>query len=172
MIFLENNKRRKIFFDGEFTRLKTNGIDFLSVAFISDRGNELYLEINQDFKECDDWVVCNVVPYLNQNKVTVEEATQKIKEFVEKEYKNENPILVADVNQFDWIGICKLFGIWDIPFYYIPLDFSTILYAKGIDIDINRMYLAKEYGIDTNGYKQHNALADTRVLKMLWDKLV
>lgn len=169
---MENNKRRKIFFDGEFTKLKVDGIDFLSVAFISDKGNELYLEIVQNLKECDSWVAENVVPYLGQDKVTMEEAVTRIKDFVEKEYKNENPILVADVNQFDWIGICKLFGIWDIPFYYIPLDFSTILYAKGIDIDINRMYLAKEYDIDTTGYKQHNALADTKVLKMLWDKLV
>lgn len=169
---MENNKRRKIFFDVEFTKLKVDGIDFLSVAFISDKGNELYLEIVQNLKECDSWVAENVVPYLGQDKVTMEEAVTRIKDFVEKEYKNENPILVADVNQFDWIGICKLFGIWDIPFYYIPLDFSTILYAKGIDIDINRMYLAKEYDIDTTGYKQHNALADTKVLKMLWDKLV
>lgn len=169
---MENNKRRKIFFDGEFTKLKVDGIDFLSVAFISDKGNELYLEIVQNLKECDSWVAENVVPYLGQDKVTMEEAVTRIKDFVEKEYKNENPILVADVNQFDWIGICKLFGIWDIPFYYIPLDFSTILYAKGIDIDINRMYSAKEYDIDTTGYKQHNALADTKVLKMLWDKLV
>ena len=157
-----------IFFDGEFTRLKTDGINFLSLAFVKPTGESLYIELDQPESECDSWVVDNVIPYLNGDKTSQEKAVKMISDFV----GNSKPTLIADVNQFDWMGICGLFGVWDIPFFYIPIDFSTILNVKGIDPDINRMELANSYGINTAGFKQHNALSDALVLKALYEKLV
>lgn len=133
----------------------------------------MYLEINQTNEDIDKWVADNVVPHLigGDNKVSETEAIEKIRTFVTENYGDEKPILVADVNQFDWNGLCELFGIFDIPFFYVPIDFSTILYSNGIDIDINRFELAKRYNIDVSGFNQHNALCDTRILKELWMKI-
>ncbi|EQB4341435.1 TPA: hypothetical protein ACXDAZ_002677 [Clostridium botulinum] len=164
-------KRNLIFMDGEFTKLTTKGVKFLSLAFITEEGKELYLEIEQPQEEIDGWVKDNVIPLLNKNKVSEEEAKEQIIEFIKENYGEDKPVLVADVNQFDWNGICELFGVWDIPFFYIPIDFSTILFTTGIDIDVDRLQLAKDLGINIEGFKQHNALTDTKILKMCWDKL-
>ena len=84
---------------------------------------------------------------------------------------DSKPYLIADVNQFDWMGICGIFGIENVPFFYIPIDFASILWVKGIDPDINREGLAREYEIDVSNFQKHNALDDTRVLKALYEKL-
>lgn len=163
--------RKIMFMDGEFTKLTTNGVKFLSLAFITQEGKELYLEIEQPQEKVDEWVKDNVIPLLNGNAITEEEAKAEIIKFVKENYGEEKPVIMADVNQFDWNGLCELFGVWDIPFFYIPLDFSTILFTKGIDIDIDRIQLAKYLGVNVDGFKQHNALTDTRILKMCWDKI-
>lgn len=108
-----------------------------------------------------------MLPFLTEEKVTKEEACRQIQEFVGK----SKPFLVADVNQFDWIGICGLFGIWKIPFHYIPIDFASILFHKGIDPDINREKLAEELGYDISNFKKHHALHDAKMLKSLYDGL-
>jgi len=168
---LKNVVRPLIFMDGEFTKLTTKGVKFLSIALIADNGKELYVEIKQDIDNIDSWVAENVMPLMQGNQITEEEAKQKIVDFIKDNYGEEKPVLVADVNQFDWNGICELFGVWNIPFFYIPIDFGTILFTKGIDIDIDRMELAKELGVNIQGFKQHNALTDTKILKECWNKL-
>lgn len=164
-------KRKLIFMDGEFTKLTTKGVKFLSLALITEEGKELYLEIQQPNQDIDPWVKENVLPLLNGTAVTEKQAREEIIRFVKENYREDKPVMVADVNQFDWNGICELFGVWDIPFFYIPIDFSTILFSKGIDIDIDRIQLAKDLGIDIAGFKQHNALTDARILKYTWDKM-
>ena len=155
-----------IFMDGEFNGLHADGTEFLSIAFIKPNGDELYLEIETD-AEIDGWVKNNVIPHLMGNKISKEKAIKRIKEFI----GNEKPYLIADVNQFDWMGICGLFGVWNVPFFYIRIDFASILWAKGIDPDVNREEFAKEQGIDVSNFKKHNALDDTKVLKALYEKL-
>ena len=155
-----------IFMDGEFNGLSANGTEFLSLALIKPNGDELYLEIETDSK-IDEWVKDNVVPHLTGETVSKGAAIQKITRFV----GDSKPYLIADVNQFDWMGICGLFGVWNVPFFYIPIDFASILWSKGIDIDVNREEFAKEQGIDVSNFKKHNALDDTRVLKALYEKL-
>ena len=169
-IIIQHPGRQLLFFDGEFTKLTTTGVRFLSMAFITEEGKELYLEISQPVEEVDPWVKENVIPYLNGTPISEEEAKEQIQKFISENY-DDKPVIVADVNQFDWNGLCHLFGTWDIPFFYIPIDFSTILFTKGIDIDVDREELAKEYGIDVSGFKKHNALSDTRVLFKCYQKL-
>lgn len=154
--------------DGEFCRLSSDGIKFLSIAFISDKGDKLYMEIEQEKVDIDPWVTENVLPLLQEEKVTGEEAKIQIKKFVEKNYGDEKPVVVADVNQFDWMGICGLFGVWDIPFFYIPLDFSTVLYTKGIDIDADRNILLHKWGLANKTYRKHHALDDAEQLYVMW----
>ena len=92
----------------------------------------------------------------------------QINKFIKENYGDEKPIVVADVNQFDWMGICELFGVWNIPFFYIPLDLSTVLYTKGINIDIDRSVLMDKYNINNKEYRKHHALDDTEQLYALW----
>jgi len=147
-----------------------------------------YYTINSEYnsKKCSEWVRENVLlplyiqtvhgdqrnhyDEMNFHKIygkSEKRIAEEIKQFV----GNEKPYLVADVNQFDWMGICGLFGIYNIPFNYIPIDFASILWSKGIDPDIDRIELAKSMNIDVSNFKKHNALDDTRVLKSLYKKL-
>ncbi|MBI5803359.1 3'-5' exoribonuclease [Candidatus Pacearchaeota archaeon] len=160
--------------DGEFAKLKPDGIDLISIALIKPNGEELYLEI--DYKgKIDEWVKENVVPKLNQKKVSRKEAVKLIKEFVGK----EKPYVVAYVNQFDWMGICKLFsakdvkGISEIPFRWVPIDFASILFSKGVNIGKMKMTdIARKYNIPTSKDEEHNALVDARILKKLYERIM
>ena len=174
------NNDNIVFFDGEFTVLSTTGaITFLSMAFIKPSGEELYLELDVPNSEIEDsWFIDNVVPYLTSNKITKNKASGLIKEFI-GETENK-PTLIADTNQFDWMGICGVFGVWDtpiqfgvwdVPFYYIPVDFASILFARGIDPGADREKLAANLGVNVENFKKHNALSDARVLKEMWYKL-
>jgi len=159
-----------IFMDGEFTGLFSDGTEFLSIGLIKPDGEELYLELSEyDESKINDWTRENVLPYLTSDeKVTKDEARERIREFVGK----GKPFLLADANQFDWMGICGLFGVYDQPFNYLPIDFVTILFANGVDPDIDRRQLAKSFGIDVSGYRKHNALDDARVLKETYEKII
>lgn len=165
------NNRRLVFFDGEFTSLTTKGVKFLSMGFVADNGNKLYLEINQNKEIVDPWVFTNVIPFLEGNGITEEEAKERIVQFIKDNYGEEKPVLVADVNQFDWNGICELFGVWNIPFFYIPLDLTGKLLSSKYDIDESREVIAKDLGIDISNFRKHHALSDAIVLKEIWDRL-
>lgn len=188
-----------IFMDGEFTELNEKGTQFISIALIKtiktvrDYGiaqfkNDEYYAINSDYnsKNCTDWVKENVLLPLYTQTVhgdprnqfdaldfhkTYGKSENQIAEEIKQFVGDSKPYLIADVNQFDWMGICGLFGVWNVPFFYIPVDFASILWSKGIDPDVNRENFAKEQGIDIANFKKHNALDDTRVLKALYEKL-
>lgn len=163
-----------IFMDGEFAQLKPNGIDLLSIGLIKPTGEELYLELEFEGK-IDSWVKKNVMPYLRKEKVTLKEASQKIKEFI----GNSKPYLIAYVNQFDWMGVCKLFDANNpsqiserIPFHWAPVDFSSMLFEKGIEPGTPMIDIAKKYGIDISDICEHNALDDTKLLKRVYEKII
>lgn len=176
-----------IFMDGEFTELNENGTTFISIALVKPNG-EYYYAINADYdaKKCTDWVKENVLVPLYTQTVhgdprnhcdalnfhkTYGKSEKKIAEEIKRFVGDSKPYLIADVNQFDWMGICGLFGVWNVPFFYIPIDFASILWSKGIDPDVNRGEFAKGQGIDISNFKKHNALDDTKVLKALYEKL-
>jgi len=165
--------RKIIFMDGEFQGLSPYGTTLLSIALIKQTGEELYLEIAYD-GDTNDWVQENILPYLTQEKVTREEAIAQIRAFV----GTEKPILCAYVNQFDWMGINDLFGIPTItgadknPFFWKPLDFASILFAKGYAFEQEIMSLARSMGINTEKYHKHFALDDARLLKEIYEKVL
>ena len=186
---LENFKRenrRFIFMDGEFVDLTSNGVKLLSIGLVADNGSKLYLELNFRNDDCNPWVRDNVVPYLKDTKVTKFKAVEMINKFVKDNYGYQQPVLVADVNQFDWLAIKYLYDTYaneipeayranystDIPFYYIPIDLSTVMWMKGLDIDCSRMGLAKELGMNLDKLHQHHALDDAEVVKFIFDKLM
>lgn len=164
------NNRILVYFDGEFTKLTTKGVKFLSMGLVADNDNKLYLEINQP-EEVDPWVLENILPFLEGNGITEDEAREKILNFIKENYGEEKPVLISDVNQFDWNGLCDLFGVWNIPFFYIPMDLVGKLLSSKYDIDESREEIAKDLGIDISNFRKHHALSDAIVLKEIWERL-
>jgi len=83
------------------------------------------------------------------------------------------PYIVAYINQYDVIYTYKLFGEEEKPFFWLPIDFGSILFGCGINPEAydyeNKDFLFKEIGIDTEKYKHtHNALDDARLLREVY----
>jgi hypothetical protein len=151
--------------------------------------------------DCSEWVKDNVVRPIYTNLIggpqrdsiamknfmksigkPLSEIAYGIQHFIDPDHGAkffEKPFLVFDVCPYDWMGIqtifngASFFGIDAsvIPFQYMPIDFSTILFGLGIDPDISREKLAIEHGISLEGHYKHSALCDARLLAKLWEKL-
>lgn len=122
-----------IFFDSEFSSLDPYQGEILSIGLVKMDGSELYLELEYKGK-VDPWVKKNIIPNLKDVKVSRTEAIKRIKEFVGK----KKPYAVSYVTQYDTLYLyklftCKKFNDKKHPFFWMPVDFSTILFAMGID---------------------------------------
>lgn len=158
-----------IFLDTEFSSLDPYKGELLSVGLVKVKGEELYLEL-EHAGEVDKWVRENVLPLLVEQKVSREEAVEKINEFI----GDEEPYAVAYVNQFDSIYFHKLFGIHNVPFHWIPIDFASMLFALGINPESydlrDRDNFFRGFLIDHTKYRQHHALDDARLLREVYLK--
>ncbi len=162
-----------IFLDTEFSHLNPYRGEILSVGLVKVNGDELYLELEYD-GPVDPWVEKNIIPTLKSKKITRKKAIIKIKKFVGK----EKPYIVSYVNQFDVVYTHKLFNsqnIKDIPFYWLPVDFASILFGMGIDPESyfpdDKKNFFKRIDIDASKYKAHNALDDARLLRDVYLKM-
>jgi len=161
-----------IFLDTEFSSVDPYKGEILSVGLVKLTGEELYLELEYDGR-LDPWVKKNIIPSLKQKKVSREEAIEKIKEFVGK----KKPYMISYVNQYDAIYTYKLFGRGNVPFYWLPIDFASILF--GMDVNPESYFTKdkenffKEIGVDTRKFKHtHNALDDAKLLREVYLKMV
>jgi hypothetical protein len=165
-----------IFWDAEFS-----GFDFckgqiLSIGMVRPNGEELYLELEQKTK-MHDWVSKNIIPFLNQEKISQSEATKQITKFI----GDNKPYLISNVTVLDAPFLNKLFGISDekgnkeFPYHWILLDFASMLFALGIDPEKftskHKDEFVKNLGIDIKQYKQHHALDDAKLLREVYLKL-
>jgi DNA polymerase III epsilon subunit-like protein len=153
-----------IFFDTEFSSLNPYRGEILSMGLIKFTGEELYLELDYD-GEVDEWVKKNVLPLLQQPKVSREEALEVVDGFV----GDSKPYLMAYVNQFDAVYWYKLIEYGKNPFHWIPIDFASILFAAGRNPQSydwrHRDNFFREFGIDYSHYREHHALDDARLLR-------
>lgn len=161
-----------IFFDTEFSSLDPYKGEILSVGLVKMNGNELYLELEYE-GPLDPWVKENIIPTLKQKKVSRKEAVRRINKFVGK----KKPYAVSYVNQHDAIYAYKLFRRNSVPFYWIPIDFASILFGAGINpesYDLNdKENFFRKIGVDTNKFKHtHNALDDARLLREVYLKMI
>jgi len=163
-----------IFLDTEFSSLDPYKGEILSIGLVKLNGEELYIEVEYDGK-VDEWVEKNIIPSLKEPKVSRKEAVQKVKEFI----GNTEPYMVGYVNQFDaiyWYKLYKSAGIKDDPFYWIPIDFASILFALGINPEKynweNKDNFYKEIGVDHSKYKKHHALDDAKLLREVYLKFI
>ncbi|MDP3093261.1 MAG: 3'-5' exoribonuclease [bacterium] len=161
-----------IFFDTEFSSLNPYEGELLSVGLVKLDGRELYLELEYDGK-VSDWVRENVIQFLTEKKVSREEAAERIKEFVGK----NKPYVISHVNQFDAVYFYKLVGTENTPFFWIPIDFASILFALGMDPgfyhlrDENDFYDSLEMARPQN-YRKHHALDDAKLLREVYLKFL
>ena len=85
------------------------------------------------------------------------------------------PYIVANVNQYDVIYSYKLFGKGKEPFYWLPIDFASILFGMGINQESyypdDKKNFFKKIGINASKYKRHNALDDARLLRDVYLKM-
>ncbi|MCU0667380.1 MAG: hypothetical protein MUF85_02070 [Patescibacteria group bacterium] len=153
-----------VFIDTEFSSLNPYKGEILSIGLLKQDGSELYLELEYE-GDYDDWVKENLLHTLTGNKVDRQQAADMIINFV----GNGKPYMVAFVNQFDTLYLHKLLGgVQNSPFYWIPIDFASILFAYGYNPELYHKLDAKFFNklnINPKKYKQHNALDDARLLK-------
>lgn len=157
-----------IFVDTEFTSLDPYKGEILSIGMVKPDGEDLYLELEYE-GEVDQWVVDNILPTLKGEKVSRQEAKEKILQFVGP----DKPYMVAFVPQYDSLYIYKLLGIENNPFFRFPMDFASVMFAHGFDPDYFNKKGQKfliDLGIDISKYHNHNALDDAKVLKEAYFK--
>jgi hypothetical protein len=161
--------RKLIFVDTEFSTLDPYEGEILSVGMVKEDGEDLYLELEYSGR-VNEWVAENIIPTLNSTKYSREEARESIRSFA----GSDEPVMMSCVNQYDTIYLYKLFGGPDAcPFFWMPIDFTSILYAKGIDPEeyINRNGFILDLGIDLTSFREHNALDDAKLMRETYLKL-
>ena len=159
-----------IFFDTEFSSLDPMRGELLSIGMVKMNDEELYFELDHQ-GEVDDWQKENILPSLTEEKVSQEEATKMINEFVGE----AKPYVISYVHQFDMPFFYKLIPQDKSPFHWLPIDFASVLFAIGIDPEImarGRKELYKKLELDYTKYQSHHALDDARLLKETYLKLL
>ena len=171
---------RRIFFDMEFTGLRQHTTP-ISLGIVTEGlVRSFYWEFNDyDPAQVDEWVGDNVLPQLGKHGCGVglaawsagvgsrEECAVSLRLWLNE---MSGPIEVwSDCLAYDWVLFCELFGrAKKLPdrVFYIPQDISTLLWAAGVDPDINREEFA-----GVKGDHKHFALWDAQVIFYCFRKL-
>jgi hypothetical protein len=147
-----------IFLDTEFSDLDPYKGEILSVGLVKPSGEELYLELEYD-GPVSDWVKEHIIPTLNGPKLSREEAKSKMREFI----GTGMPYMVGYVDQFDDVYFHKLFQGDSLPYYWLPIDFASMMFAGGLDPEAQ---IVEGFP----GYREHHALDDARLLRDCYGK--
>ena len=181
----------KLFFDTEFTGLTQNA-SLISLAIVDENDRTFYAEFTDyDPSQITDWLAENVLANLildAEGEDSTESATlvKGTKKVVTESltnwlsaYQTSGCQFVADVLMYDWVLFAELFGgALNLPGYidFIPLDFSTVLFCRGIDVHTPRIDLldAGEQEIlrkISPAPAMHNALYDAYLLRLCFGKM-
>lgn len=160
-----------IFYDTEFSSLNPYAGEILSIGAVKMNGDEFYCELEFD-GDYSDWVKENILDTLTNQKISREEAKKKITNFVGQ----DSPYMMAYVNQYDALYTYKLFEGPETPFYWLPLDFASVLVGLGYNPEIymqnDYSVLAEELDVDKDRFHTHNALDDAKFLREIYLALV
>lgn len=161
-----------IFYDTEFSSLDPYVGEILSVGMVKLNGEEFYCELEYE-GEYSDWVKEHLLSTLTGPKLSRIEAQQQIRDFV----GDTKPYMLAYINQFDAVYTHKLFdGRENGPFYWLPLDFASILVGLGYNPEIFKdddyTKLATQLGVEVHEGHTHNALDDAKFLREVYLALV
>ncbi|MBK9961558.1 MAG: 3'-5' exoribonuclease [Saprospiraceae bacterium] len=179
----------RIFLDTEFTGLHQH-TTLISLALVSESGEEFYAEFDDyDRNQVDDWLEHHVIRHLEMKEfhqgVYQQEMLTRLKgnrKFICLELdkwlaKFSTIEIWADVLAYDWVLFCELYGgARYLPknIFYAPFDLATLFRMKELIVpianyqsDLSRFEFA---GADIQ--EQHHALADARVEKICFEKLI
>lgn len=166
--------------DVEFDGVENNpkDINVLSIGITDGEGSNFYVEIGSP-KIVDSWVELHVVPHLNQEKITKELASQKLRDYL-KSFK-ELVVIMSDMTPIDWMLFCEILSLTKsensqtyLPenISYIPIDLCTVLYLKYGDADISRKQLCTDLNVTIDKTRQHHALDDAKQTLALYQAII
>lgn len=161
-----------VFFDTEFSSNDPNTGEILSIGMVKMNGEELYLELEFN-GETSDWVKTNILPNLNNKKVSRAEAVDIITKFI----GNKKPYLISNVVHFDTVYLYKIFKFGETPFEQFSIDFYSLLFSTGIDphsftSNESKQKFCNKLGVDIDRFKLHNALDDAKLLREVYLKII
>lgn len=131
----------KLFLDCEFTNFQGH---LISMALVSENGDEFYEVVNFSYIDCHPWVMDNVVPILNKDKIPYEEFQEKLAKFLRK---------------FDEI---EVIADWPEDFYHFTM---ALLTGPGNMMSIPKLSMHLERRLDYISSLPHNALNDAQAIK-------
>lgn len=175
--------RTPLFLDTEFTGLERRG-ELISLAVVAGENRWFYAEFT-DYNPAllSDWHRENVLPYLYFGSaittpaapvgcILIQGAGEQIVQALLNWLTGFGSVEIwADVLAYDWVFFCELFGgALHIPqnIFYMPMDFATLLRARNLDPDTDRLALS---GLPADT-KRHNALADAKILNRCFYELM
>jgi len=134
--------RMKLFLDTEFT--KFNG-DLISMALVSEKGDEFYEVVPFRHLMCDLWVINNVIPILKKEEISYERFQTKLRQYL---------------NRFPEI---EVIADWPEDFYHFS---RALLSGPGEMIGINcKITMTLERRLQYESVLPHNALEDARAIR-------
>ena len=131
----------KLFLDCEFTNFQGH---LISMALVSENGDEFYEVVHFSYIDCHPWVMDNVVPILNKDKIPYEEFQVKLSKFLRK---------------FDEI---EVIADWPEDFYHFTM---ALLTGPGNMMTIPKLTMVLERRLDYISSLPHNALNDAQAIK-------
>lgn len=154
-----------IFYDSEFSSFNSKKGEILSIGMVKMNGEELYLELEYS-NEPDQWVVDNVLPHLTGEKISQEEALEKIKKFAGP----DTPFLLSYIDNYDAVYLKNIMGPGkNNIFHWITIDIASMFFALGLNPedfgDADRDGSFEKMGIDWKKYREHHALDDAKLLR-------
>lgn len=157
-----------VYIDTEFTDLHTdNGpIRLISAGFVAENGQEFYFELTDSYQEidCSEFVLENVLPYLDHNKygLTTAEAALKLKGWCEG--LGEPIKFATDAPLYDYELVKELLVNQNVTIENLDKNaqyFTAVLIENKIE---------KYFKENPDAYR-HNALADARALASVFAKV-
>ena len=141
-IIVAYGTRMKLFLDTEFT--KFNG-DLISMALVSEEGDEFYEVVPFRHLMCDPWVIDNVIPILRQEEISYERFQTKLRQYL---------------NRFDEV---EVIADWPEDFYHFT---RALLTGPGEMLGVNtKIRMTLERRLDYTSALPHNALEDARTIR-------
>lgn len=161
-----------VFLDTEFTTLgdKLNLPRLISIACVAQDGREFYAEVSDSWHEglCSDFVVQNVLPFLEGGECRMTEAilAVRIKLWIESLTEDE-AILRTDSPRYDWPHVAELFHFYGCWPKNLRRKCGTIFFEE------EHQQLRYEEGLEifwkSNAMRQHHALIDAKSLLFAWN---
>jgi len=134
--------RMKLFLDTEFTTFHG---DLISMALVSEEGDEFYEVVPFRHLMCHPWVLDNVIPVLQKEENTYERFQTKLRQYL---------------NRFDEV---EVIADWPEDFYHFS---RALLTGPGEMLGVNTsIRMTLERRLDYTSALPHNALEDARAIR-------